>query len=472
MRKLFGLMLVACVISCDEEGDDPIVSLPVLSTSEISQLTKTSAISGGEISSDGGGKIFNRGICYSISSNPTVENNVVPNAGGTGSFVSTMTGLAEGTTYYVRAYAMNDAGTAYGNEISFSTEQTTIPTVATAAMSSITKKTAVSGGNVTTDGGATVTARGICYSTNQTPTISDHVIAAGSGQGNFVANMSELTAGTMYYVRAFATNAAGTSYGNEISFNTLPAEAPTIIGKDVSLITSSSGRSGGEIISDGGAMLIESGICWSTSPNPTINANKIVQQTASNNFELSITGLTKSTTYYVRAFATNSAGTAYGSEKSFTTFSIAIGDNYQGGIVFYIDQTGDHGLVVAEADLPTNMQWGCPSVNISTSSAVGEGSQNTANILAGCTSSGIAARECSDLTAAGYTDWFLPSVDEWQLIHDNLFVNGLGNFIPNGIYWTSTQFNDVYAVAYDAVHHMPFNPEKTNPLFVRAVRAF
>jgi len=471
MRKLLVLILITFISSCKED-EDVIVTLPTLSTLEISQLTKTSAFSGGEITSDGGGTIVNRGLCYSTSTNPTIDDIVVPNAGGTGSFIGQMTGLIEGTTYYVRAYAINSAGTGYGNEISFTIIASTAPVLTTAEVSLITQTTFTSGGAISTDGGLPIAASGICYSTSSTPTLADHVVN-GNGLINFTTNVSGLVAGTTYYVRAFATNAIGTGYGNEVTFSTLAATLPILSTMDISLVTASLASSGGEITSDGGGLITERGICWSTTSNPTVNDTKVSGGTGTGVFEIQLTGLAKATTYFVRAYAINSAGTAYGSEKSFTTSTLAVGDVYQGGTIFYIDPTGNHGLIVAENDIAgSGIIWGCPSVDISTSAAVGSGSQNTTNILASCSTAGIAAKLCSDLIRNGYDDWFLASKDEWQLIYDNLIAKGLGNFNLNSGYWTSTQISNSSAGGLDVLHNYYQSVSKSDPFMVRPVRAF
>ena len=94
------------------------------------------------------------------------------------------------------------------------------PTVTTSAVTNITRTSATGGGNVTADGNAAVTARGICWSTSHNPTVSDNHAASGTGTGSFTVNMTGLTAGTTYYVRAYATNSEGTAYGSEVSFTT------------------------------------------------------------------------------------------------------------------------------------------------------------------------------------------------------------------------------------------------------------
>jgi len=195
--------------------------LATLTTTNISGITTNSALSGGNISNDGGASITSRGVCWSTSSNPTINNNVSSDGTGTGSYTSQITGLAMNTSYFVRAYATNSVGTAYGTEMSFTTPATSMPTVITVSPSNITANGATSGGNVTADGGSTVTARGICWSTTENPTISNSHTTEGSGTGNFASQMTGLSALTTYHVRAYATNANGTNYGNNLTFTTL-----------------------------------------------------------------------------------------------------------------------------------------------------------------------------------------------------------------------------------------------------------
>lgn len=113
----------------------------------------------------------------------------------------------------------------------------TVPTVTTTAISGITSSGAASGGNVTADGGASVTERGICYSTTSNPTVANSKVVSGSGTGSFSASMSGLTASTTYYVRAYATNSAGTAYGSQVSFTTLSSGGST---SDVTIGTGTS----------------------------------------------------------------------------------------------------------------------------------------------------------------------------------------------------------------------------------------
>jgi uncharacterized protein (TIGR02145 family) len=195
--------------------------MPTVTTSAVSGINSTSAISGGNVIDVGGDSVIVKGVCWSTTPNPTVALSTKTNNGtGSGSFTSNVTGLQSNTTYYVRAYASNGVGTAYGNEISFTTLN--LPTVTTTAITAIAGTTANSGGNVSSDGGSAVTARGVCWSNVPGPTVALATKTNnGSGTGSFTSNISGLNTNTTYYLRAYATNGVGTAYGNEISFTTL-----------------------------------------------------------------------------------------------------------------------------------------------------------------------------------------------------------------------------------------------------------
>lgn len=203
-------------------------TVPTLITSVISSITLTTSSSGGTISSDGGAAVTSRGVVWSTSPNPTITLTTKTNNGtGMGSFTSSLSGLTPSTTYYVRAYATNSAGTGYGNEITFTTSTPVVlPTISTISASSITTTSATTGGNISSDGGASITARGVIWSTSPTPTISlSTKTSDGSGTGSFTLSLSGLSPNTTYYIRAYATNSAGTGYGDEVTFSTSNSSA-------------------------------------------------------------------------------------------------------------------------------------------------------------------------------------------------------------------------------------------------------
>ena len=217
------LLFIGCVKEDLRPPEDRIVGEPVVTTADVTDITTSTAKCGGEVVMEKGYELSARGVCWSTSPNPTIEDNHTVDGEGKGSFESDISGLTESTTYYIRAYATNEYGTGYGEEKSFTTSAKTLPQITTANVTSITANTAVCGGNVTSDGGGTVTARGVCWSTSPNPTISNNKTTNGSGTGSFTSNITGLTDGTTYYVRAYATNEYGTGYGEEKSFTTLAA---------------------------------------------------------------------------------------------------------------------------------------------------------------------------------------------------------------------------------------------------------
>ena len=300
-----------------------------LNTFAVTNISNSSATFHGEIIEIGTPKYTERGFVYSKSSMPTINTTIKKITSPVtdyDSYEENVTGLVEGSTYYVRAYAVNGGKTAYStNEVSFVAEKYTInaPTVTTSSATNITTSSATIGGNVTSDGGATVTERGVCYSTSSSnPTTSNSKKSSGSGLGNFTVNLSNLSAGTKYYVRAYAINEIGTSYGPTISFTTEEPSysKPIVTTSSATYVTTSSATIGGNVTSDGGTTVTERGVCYSTSSStPTTSNNKKSSGSGLGNFTVNLSNLSAGTKYYVRAYAINEVGTSYGSTISFTT---------------------------------------------------------------------------------------------------------------------------------------------------------
>lgn len=192
-----------------------------------------------------------------------------------------------------------------------------LPQVTTLPVTNITGYTAASGVNITATGGNAVTTAGICWSTNPNPTLNDSVNPNGSVSGTTNLNLTNLSPGTTYFIRAFATNIAGTTYGNQLTFTT--GILATVSTQSASNITFNSAIVGGNVTSIGGSPVTSRGVCWSTTQNPTLANNSLIIGSGLGAFNDTITGLTGNTTYYVRAFATNSNGTAYGNQMSIIT---------------------------------------------------------------------------------------------------------------------------------------------------------
>lgn len=192
-----------------------------------------------------------------------------------------------------------------------------IPVVETYPISAIELYSAASGGEVTYEGeNSTVTYRGVCWSTNPTPTFSDNKTYDGSGKGSFLSQLYDLVPNTKYYIRAYAMNNQDKiGYGSILTFCTMPQVSTT----EVSQINQHSAISGGSVGIDGGASIVSRGVCWSTTPNPTIYNDKTNEGPGPGNFTSRLTGLNLATTFYLRAYAINESVIGYGAEVSFTT---------------------------------------------------------------------------------------------------------------------------------------------------------
>ncbi len=170
--------------------------LATVTTTNVSGITTNSAISGGNVSNDGGATVTQRGICWGTATNPTIGNNASSDGTSTGTYTSQITGLAMNTTYFVRAFATNSVGTAYGSEMSFTTPSTSMPSVTTSSPTNTSANSATAGGNVTSDGGLAVTARGVCWATNENPTTAGTHSTEGTGTGNFTSQITGLASST------------------------------------------------------------------------------------------------------------------------------------------------------------------------------------------------------------------------------------------------------------------------------------
>ena len=296
---------------------------PSVETVEATNITMTSAKVEGNVTNDGGSFVTERGICYSRFQGPTVSDSVRYAGMGIGRFVCELTNLTNATTYYIRAFATNSEGTSYGDEITMRTvEHPVLATVTVDEVSDITINTAVCGGNVVDDGFAEVDERGICYSTHHEPTVFDYKVSGGAGLGLFQCRMSGLEMLTTYYVRAYAHNSEGYAYSDvEVSFETADETyCPEVIIHEVTDFNHFYAIGSGEVVANGGLDIIERGICWSTSHNPTIYNNKLTAGGGMGEFECRMSYLYGNTTYYVRAFASNEACTIYSdNEVTFTT---------------------------------------------------------------------------------------------------------------------------------------------------------
>ena len=231
--KISGLILFSILLLLNDSSCIKNPDLPSVITAEITNITQTTASSGGTVTDDGGAEVTDSGVCWSTTGNPTISDGKISCCAGTGSFISRLTKLSPDTRYYARAYATSNIGTGYGNQVSFITDNVSLVGVLSTSVSEIGLTSASSGGFIFNDGGGPITEKGVCWSISQDPTVFD---SKASGEfteyphnefyQKYTSRLTGLIPGTRYYVRAYVTNSAGTSYGYQVNFTTLSMIPP------------------------------------------------------------------------------------------------------------------------------------------------------------------------------------------------------------------------------------------------------
>ena len=300
------------------------LGLPTLTTEPVTNLTQSSAKFNGKIVSEGSPAYTERGFVYSSSPRPSIDSNNIGRltsaVNNQFTFSANVSGLVSNSSYYVRAYAINQVGVAYGNDVAFSTDLDQTQ-VLTSAATNISSTSVTLNGVITAQGSPAYTEKGFCYSTESNPSItnSTKVTVNGSGEGSYSANINNLNYQTTYHVRAYATQNGVARYGEDKTFTT-SWTSTAVQTSAVSSISATSATFNGIINVVGDPPYTERGFCYSTTPNPTIsNTHVTVTGSGSGNFSKNVTNLNYQTTYYVRAYAIQSGTPIYGSTVSFTT---------------------------------------------------------------------------------------------------------------------------------------------------------
>jgi hypothetical protein len=290
--------------------------LPELITLSVNGTTSTSAIFNGTVTNAGAPPYTERGFVYSTSAQPVIGNNsekLTAAVNSQSDFSVTVTGLSSNTKYYVRAYATNTAGTAYGNDITFDTEGVRT-TLSTSAATNIGSSSATLHGAITVEGSPAYTEKGFCYSKTGDPTIANNkIIVSGP---TYSAEITDLEYQTTYYVRAYAIQNGQPVYGNTVDFTTVWTQTQ-LSTSGVTGIAASSATFNGVITDAGSPAYTEKGFCYSKTGDPTIANNKII--VSGSTYSAEITDLEYQTTYYVRAYAIQNGQPVYGNTVDFTT---------------------------------------------------------------------------------------------------------------------------------------------------------
>ena len=319
-------IMVVVFIDCKKTDSDVKVT-----TYTPQDITATTAKCGGDVIVAQGLTLSGLGVCWSTERNPTVADSKLSTTNWNAPYVCTITNLEPSTNYHIRAFAIRGLEYYYGEDVSFTTQEGELPTVTTSEATKITANTATCGGVVISDGGGlAITERGICWGTTSNPTVDDFYVSAGVGLGSFSIDMSNLEQNTMYYVRAYAKNYHGISYGEQVSFITLIGEPPTVTTLQISNISAYLAMGGGVVVFEGSLPVTERGLCWSTTPNPTIDGIHESTEAGMGEFTIVMFDLERNTSYYVRAFAKNYYGVGYGEQVCFTTLDPPPGGTYNG----------------------------------------------------------------------------------------------------------------------------------------------
>ena len=280
-------------------------AVPLVEIGDVSEIKSDCASVSCEVVDDCGKAIKSRGVVYvKGDGEPTLSTGKSAVSGATGEYTVTLSGLSPNTLYSVRAYAENEKGVAYSAEKRTFTTSVALPSV-TVSVGDKTSSSAKVTGNITSDGGEAPSEVGFYYSTSEEVDTATATKVAGKASGSsFTAELDGLTRATKYNVRAYAVNSAGEALSPSVPFTT-QAKLPVVETSVVTEITDESATCGGKVTDDGGSEITAKGIVWSTSENPTVSlSTKTNAGNGTGEFRSTMTGLTFSTKYYVRAYAT------------------------------------------------------------------------------------------------------------------------------------------------------------------------
>jgi hypothetical protein len=357
--RYFLYSLILLISSCEKDITAPINGgKPILGKSSITDVMLKSAKLSGELLDDGLSKTSARGFVITENTiNPSLSDKVINVGLGTGKYEA-IVDLQVNTKYIFSSFASNAHGSSYGDPVSFTSGDYSLPALTTVQPKDILYTQVLIGGEVLTDGGATVTERGFSFGTKTAPDNlgnGEKFPHDTKGLGAFVSVVVLLKENTKYYYRPYAINLKGTSYGPEASFTTLAYSVATVKTNAASNVSDSGVTLSGQITDIGGTNVTERGVCYSTNINPNTNDNKTYDPKISGNglgsFTIDISNLKANTIYYAKAYAINSKGTSFGEQISFTTKDINLAKSIT------VNHKVTNGIAPVDATITYDIYW-------------------------------------------------------------------------------------------------------------------
>ncbi|MCX8480745.1 MAG: hypothetical protein ORN58_02375, partial [Sediminibacterium sp.] len=333
--------------------------LPTITTHTATNITFKAVTQTVNIANAGNVSIGALGICYSkTNSQPTIADSVVTHANTgvlAGSYSFNINNLLAATMYYLRGYIIIKGIIYYGNIINFTTLNLAIPTLTTNALTNITTTTATGGITIANPDGAYIAAAGICYSSsNATPTTNGSYTAINGGNltGSTSINITNLSPSTMYYVRGYV-NYNGTIYYGNVQTVTTQA-SPMVATNSITNITTTTATANIAITNPNALTISNAGVCYSSSNNLHTISNSIQALNSgalAGNYALALSGLTASTTYYVRGYVNFNGTYYYGSVQTFTTANLAIPTLATNALTNITTTTATGGITITNPDI-------------------------------------------------------------------------------------------------------------------------